>query len=181
MPSTLRAVLLLLLISLTGRTALAAETAGAPPNAGHAVGAQKEKDWIDNRWSRTEVGPFLSSLLDTPAGAGVMAGAVGGTSGAVVSSGFGVAGSRSVVTLGGGTGTGSATGVTAGDGLGNSGSGGSGLPRGGTGSAFGTSALSGSGSAAEIGRTPSPLAENSFGLGGAGAGDAGAAGEPDSA
>ena len=43
--------------------------AGAPPNANRDVGTQKEGDWIDNRWSRTEVGRFLSSVLETPSGA----------------------------------------------------------------------------------------------------------------
>ena len=32
------------------------------------VDRQTEKDWVDNRWSRTEVGQFLASLVDTPGG-----------------------------------------------------------------------------------------------------------------
>ncbi len=40
--------------------------AGQPPASGREPGTQGEKDWVDNRWSRTEVGPFLASNLDTP-------------------------------------------------------------------------------------------------------------------
>ncbi|MEY2411374.1 MAG: hypothetical protein QOF48_4044 [Verrucomicrobiota bacterium] len=41
---------------------------GATPPGPRDVGSQNEKDWIDNRWSRTDVGQFLSSLVDTPHG-----------------------------------------------------------------------------------------------------------------
>ena len=40
----------------------------AEPAPTRDVGSQNEKDWIDNRWSRTEVGPFLASLVETPDG-----------------------------------------------------------------------------------------------------------------
>jgi hypothetical protein len=43
-------------------------SAGAPPNANRDVGTQKEGDWVDNRWGRTDVGPFLSSIIETPSG-----------------------------------------------------------------------------------------------------------------
>lgn len=36
--------------------------------AGKEVAAQAEKDWVDARWNQTEVGPFLASILKTPAG-----------------------------------------------------------------------------------------------------------------
>ena len=39
---------------------------GQPPASGREPAAQVEKDWVDNRWSRTDVGPFLASNLDTP-------------------------------------------------------------------------------------------------------------------
>lgn len=45
---------------------LLAQPAGQPPASGRDPGTQAEKDWVDNRWSRTDVGPFLASNLDTP-------------------------------------------------------------------------------------------------------------------
>src|SRR5690606_29957110 len=45
-----------------------------PPNAGidgglgGHWGVRDDRDWVDGRWSRTDLGPFLSSSLDTPAG-----------------------------------------------------------------------------------------------------------------
>jgi len=52
--------------------AFTAEPALMPPgehrSAGRDVDSQNEKDWIDNRWSRTEVGQFLASLVDAPGG-----------------------------------------------------------------------------------------------------------------
>lgn len=45
---------------------LVAQPAGQPPASGREPGTQVEKDWVDNRWSRTEVGPFLASNLETP-------------------------------------------------------------------------------------------------------------------
>jgi len=42
---------------------------GTPAIADPEPGAQDEKDWIDNRWSRTEVGQFLASSLRLPNGA----------------------------------------------------------------------------------------------------------------
>src|SRR5205823_7566967 len=42
---------------------------GTPAIADREPGTQDEKDWIDNRWSRTEVGQFLASSLRLPNGA----------------------------------------------------------------------------------------------------------------
>ncbi len=39
---------------------------GQPPASGREPAAQVERDWVDNRWSRTDLGPFLASNLDTP-------------------------------------------------------------------------------------------------------------------
>ena len=41
---------------------------GTPAIAGREPGSQDEKDWIDNRWSRTDVGQFLASTLKVPNG-----------------------------------------------------------------------------------------------------------------
>ncbi|MFN0066975.1 MAG: DUF6797 domain-containing protein, partial [Limisphaerales bacterium] len=41
---------------------------GEPPMAGRAPEAQKEQDWADNRWQRTEVGQWLASNLPLPTG-----------------------------------------------------------------------------------------------------------------
>ena len=37
--------------------------AGQPPASGRDPASQAERDWVDNRWSRTEVGQFLASNL----------------------------------------------------------------------------------------------------------------------
>ncbi len=37
--------------------------AGEPPSSGREPGSQEEKDWVDNRWQETDVGPFLASNL----------------------------------------------------------------------------------------------------------------------
>src|SRR5207247_1984345 len=42
---------------------------GTPAIADREPDTQDEKDWIDNRWSRTEVGQFLASSLRLPNGA----------------------------------------------------------------------------------------------------------------
>jgi type 1 glutamine amidotransferase len=42
--------------------------AGTPTTAASEPEAQQEKDWIDNRWSRTDVGQFLGSTLRVPNG-----------------------------------------------------------------------------------------------------------------
>ena len=42
--------------------------AGTPAIAGREPATQDEKDWIDNRWSRADVGPFLESSLRLPNG-----------------------------------------------------------------------------------------------------------------
>jgi type 1 glutamine amidotransferase len=42
--------------------------AGISPIAGSEPEAQQEKDWIDNRWGRTDVGQFLASTLRVPNG-----------------------------------------------------------------------------------------------------------------
>ncbi len=44
----------------------AAEKAGEPANSGMKPEAQKESDWIDQRWNQTDVGPFLTSNLELP-------------------------------------------------------------------------------------------------------------------
>src|SRR5262249_28780379 len=41
---------------------------GQHASAGRAIESQKEGDWVDNRWSRTEVGLFLASNLELPDG-----------------------------------------------------------------------------------------------------------------
>src|SRR5439155_21286210 len=46
----------------------ASRPASAPANAGGELPQQEEKDWIDNRWSRTDVGQFLASSLRLPNG-----------------------------------------------------------------------------------------------------------------
>ncbi|KAB2674842.1 MAG: hypothetical protein DVB31_01510 [Verrucomicrobia bacterium] len=43
--------------------------AGVPAVSGVDPGKQGEKDWTDNRWQQTEVGPFLASVLALPDGA----------------------------------------------------------------------------------------------------------------
>jgi len=61
--------------------------AGAPAVSGADPVTQGEKDWVDNRWSRTDVGPLLASNLKTPTGniAKALSIRVGGTNeGAVV-------------------------------------------------------------------------------------------------
>src|SRR5262245_9516493 len=40
--------------------------AGPPPTSGRDPESQAERDWVDNRWSRTEVGQFLASNLEIP-------------------------------------------------------------------------------------------------------------------
>lgn len=67
------AVALLLSFNVLAATsALSGEPAsdrqGEHRSAGRDVGSQEEKDWVDNRWSRTEVGQFLASLVDAPGG-----------------------------------------------------------------------------------------------------------------
>lgn len=50
---------------------LAAEkpvAAGTPKVSGSNPEAQGEKDWVDNRWQQTDVGPFLASSLRLPDG-----------------------------------------------------------------------------------------------------------------
>lgn len=42
---------------------------GQHAGAGRDVEIQTEKDWVDDRWSRVEVGPFMSSVLNPPGGA----------------------------------------------------------------------------------------------------------------
>ncbi len=64
--------LLLSLDLLAAAAAFPAEPVSARPgehrSAGRDVESQNEKDWVDNRWSRTEVGQFLASLVDAPGG-----------------------------------------------------------------------------------------------------------------
>ncbi len=42
--------------------------AGEPAISGREPGSQGEKDWVDNRWQETDVGPFLASNLRLPDG-----------------------------------------------------------------------------------------------------------------
>ena len=46
----------------------AAELPGEHAAAGKEPSAQAEKDWVDSRWQQMDVGSFLSSSLNTPAG-----------------------------------------------------------------------------------------------------------------
>ena len=41
---------------------------GQPPASGREPGTQGERDWVDNRWSRMDVGQFLASNLEVPGG-----------------------------------------------------------------------------------------------------------------
>jgi len=52
-------------LAVAGSKALLAATrsAGEPPSSGQEPGSQGEKDWQDNRWQETDVGPFLASNL----------------------------------------------------------------------------------------------------------------------
>ena len=47
-------------------SAIAQEPAGQPPSSGMDPARQAEHDWIDNRWSKTQVGQFLASNLVIP-------------------------------------------------------------------------------------------------------------------
>ncbi len=71
-PKSHAIALLLSFNFLAAAPAFPAEPASGRPgehrSAGRDVGSQDEKDWIDNRWSRTEVGQFLASLVDAPGG-----------------------------------------------------------------------------------------------------------------
>ena len=51
-----------------------AKSAGEPPASGREPGVQAEKDWVDNRWQRSEVGPFLASSVRLPDGSSVVRG-----------------------------------------------------------------------------------------------------------
>ena len=42
--------------------------ADSPPAAGRDPGIQAERDWVDSRWSRADVGQFLASNLEIPGG-----------------------------------------------------------------------------------------------------------------
>ena len=50
------------------------KSAGEPPASGREPGVQAEKDWMDNRWQRSEVGPFLASSVRLPDGSSVVRG-----------------------------------------------------------------------------------------------------------
>src|SRR5262245_37610139 len=62
-----RCRLALCLIVVAGPS-FAQTPSGQHAAAGRVIEAQKEADWVDNRWSRTEVGRFLASNLDLPGG-----------------------------------------------------------------------------------------------------------------
>ena len=56
---------------LAGTLGLAAQSQIIPGQhaaAGRDPAAQAEGDWVDGRWNRTDVGPFLASNLDIPGG-----------------------------------------------------------------------------------------------------------------
>ncbi|MEY4692289.1 MAG: hypothetical protein RIT19_2614 [Verrucomicrobiota bacterium] len=55
-------------------TASLAKNAGEPPASGREPGVQAEKDWVDNRWQRTDIGPFLASSVRLPDGSSVVRG-----------------------------------------------------------------------------------------------------------
>ena len=42
--------------------------AGEPAVSGREPGTQGEKDWVDNRWQESDIGPFLASNLRLPSG-----------------------------------------------------------------------------------------------------------------
>lgn len=53
---------------LVVRSQAAESVPGEHAAAGREVAFQQERDWVDNRWSRTEVGQFLASSLQVPGG-----------------------------------------------------------------------------------------------------------------
>ncbi len=55
--------------------------AGEPAVSGREPGSQAEKDWVDNRWQHTDIGPFLASTLRLPDGVVVAKGLAVRTSG----------------------------------------------------------------------------------------------------
>ena len=59
---------------LMANSASSTKSAGEPPASGREPGVQAEKDWVDNRWQRSEVGPFLASSVRLPDGSSVVRG-----------------------------------------------------------------------------------------------------------
>ncbi len=59
---------------LMANSASSTKSAGEPPASGREAGLQVEKDWVDNRWQRSEVGPFLASSVRLPDGSSVVRG-----------------------------------------------------------------------------------------------------------
>ena len=59
---------------LMANSAPSAKSAGEPPASGREPGVQAEKDWVDNRWQRTDIGPFLASSVRLPDGSSVVRG-----------------------------------------------------------------------------------------------------------
>jgi hypothetical protein len=51
------------------KPAEATRAPGVPAVSGREPGVQQERDWRDNRWQQTDVGPFLASVLELPGGA----------------------------------------------------------------------------------------------------------------
>lgn len=47
---------------------------GEPVSSGKEPGSQGERDWVDNRWQETDVGPFLASNLKLSGGASIAKG-----------------------------------------------------------------------------------------------------------
>lgn len=62
------AVLTAIPLVFSARGWAADSDAGRHSAAGKEVEQQGEKDWSDSRWNQTDVGPFLSSSLQTPGG-----------------------------------------------------------------------------------------------------------------
>lgn len=61
-------MLICALLSAQFTQAQPARPAGTPAIAGTSPECQEEQDWVDNRWSRTDVGNFLASSLKVPNG-----------------------------------------------------------------------------------------------------------------
>src|SRR5262245_1740815 len=64
-------LLILVILAADGRQfelAAASASVGQPLISGRDPAVQEEKDWVDNRWSRSDVGQFLASNLQVPGG-----------------------------------------------------------------------------------------------------------------
>lgn len=68
LPMALLSSLVLLAGSFRESSAAESRPAGTPAISGSEPESQGEKDWVDNRWSHTDVGSFLASSLKVPNG-----------------------------------------------------------------------------------------------------------------